>query len=54
MRIDDEDEYLYTNDQFITECCGAPVLGEIIDDVGMCSRCHEWSGVKQDPENETE
>lgn len=46
--IDETDEEL--NENFISECCGEPILGEIVDDLGICSRCHEWSGVIENRE----
>jgi hypothetical protein len=52
MKTHEYDEYI--NDNFISDCCGAPIVGEIIDDLGICSQCNEWSGVRQEPENEIE
>lgn len=26
----------------ISECCGYPIAGEPLDDVAVCSKCHEW------------
>ena len=51
--IGDCDEGFSLNYNFYSECCGAPIYGEIIDDLGICSRCKEWSGVIQEaPEEE--
>ena len=33
------------NDNVHSECCGASIWGEVVDDLGICSRCKEWSGV---------
>jgi hypothetical protein len=35
----------------VSNCCGAPISGEIVDIVGMCSDCHEWAEIESD-ENE--
>ncbi len=31
----------YINDEELSECCGAPSLGEIHDGWGMCADCRE-------------
>lgn len=31
--------------KYFTKCCGREVIGEVIDNIGMCPECHEWSGV---------
>jgi hypothetical protein len=38
------DEFLIDN-RFLSECCGAPIYGEIFDNIGLCSQCKEWSGI---------
>lgn len=53
--IEEFDEF-DVNSGFTSECCGAPIYGEICGDppneVGICSHCKEWSGVRQEPEEE--
>lgn len=44
----------YINEEYLTECCGAPVLGEVVEGLGLCSRCGEWAEVSKDPEFENE
>ena len=41
----------------VSECCGAPVYGEISDEgtpdaIGLCSDCKEWMGVYDDEDEE--
>ena len=42
------------NENFYSECCGAPVMGQIIDDLAICSQCKEWCGVVQEAPNPDE
>lgn len=42
----------YVNDEFISECCGSAISGDVIDGIGLCSHCGEWSGAV--PERRTE
>jgi hypothetical protein len=44
----------YINDAYISECCGASIIGDVIDDLGICAQCREWSGVKRDPDYKNE
>lgn len=30
----------------VSNCCGADILGEESDGIGMCSECKEWSEVE--------
>ena len=48
------EDYEYLNEDYLSECCGAPILGEIVDDIGRCSQCQEWSGISLNPENDPE
>lgn len=36
-----------------SDCCDAPIWGEIVDGIGICSFCKEWCGVMED-EDDTE
>jgi len=45
----DED---YENPNALSECCHAPILGEVIDDLGICSQCREWAGAIRVQEEE--
>jgi len=40
------------NSGYLSECCGAPIFGEITGGIGICSQCKEWSGVSIDPDFE--
>lgn len=31
-------------DRRLSDCCGAPPVFDIIDGIGICSRCKEWAG----------
>ena len=42
----------YVNEEYLSECCGRPIDGEVTDGLGICSGCGEWSGVSKDPEFE--
>jgi len=52
----EQDEFLMNDDRWITDCCGAPIRGEICSSdeknsrIGLCSRCLEWSGVTKNLE----
>jgi hypothetical protein len=35
--------YFYPNEEMLSECCDATSVGEIVDGLGMCSKCKEWS-----------
>lgn len=35
--------YCYSDFNMLSECCEAPATGEIIDGLGVCSKCKEWS-----------
>ena len=43
--IEDNDDEFSVNDNVYSECCGSSIYGEIIDDLGICSKCKEWTGV---------
>ena len=47
---DDEPDEFDLNIRFTSECCGAYILGEVTGTIGLCSRCKEWSGVVEEPE----
>jgi len=51
-----EFDELEVNSRFLSECCGAPIYGEICGDrlnqIGICSHCKEWSGVVKAEEKE--
>jgi len=36
----------------ISVCCGAPPLGEICDDCGICSQCRDHTTFEQEIEEE--
>ena len=38
----------------ISNCCYAPPLGEIYDDLGYCSECHKGAVFEEEKENENE
>lgn len=44
----------YINDAYISECCGASIVGEVTGNppIGICSQCNEWAGVELDPDFE--
>jgi hypothetical protein len=50
---EDNDEFAVSVNAF-SECCGAPIYGEIIDELGICSRCKEWSGVVREEDENNE
>jgi len=37
----------------MSECCGSYFVTEVVDDLGMCAACKEWSSVYKEDENET-
>ena len=53
---DEQDEFPMNDNRWLTDCCGAPIKGELCGpeegntSVGLCSRCLEWSGVTRNPE----
>lgn len=54
MRDIDEMDEFSLNTGLRSECCDAPIYGEVVGDppIGICSRCKEWAGVTQEPEEE--
>lgn len=48
MDINNDYDDLVLNEDFHSECCKAPIMGEIIDDLAICSQCREWCGVIQE------
>ena len=38
----------------MSECCGSHFITEVVDDLGICAACKEWSSVYKEDENETE
>lgn len=53
---DDFDDNISVNSSIISECCGEPIYGEICgehpNEIGICSRCKEWSGVVTEEDDE--
>lgn len=48
----DDDQLDEINEDYLSECCEAPILGQpITTDLGLCSRCREWSGIKPNRES---
>jgi hypothetical protein len=54
MSLIAEDMDDYENSNAVSECCHASILGEVVDDLGICSQCREWSGVVWVHEEEEE
>ncbi len=54
MRDIEEFDEFELNSGYISECCGAPIYGEVTGDprIGICSRCKEWSGAVVDIDEE--
>ena len=40
------------NTGYLSECCNAPIYGEITEGFGICSQCKEWSGVIRNREED--
>lgn len=44
----------YINDTHVSDCCDAPILGEITEGFGICSHCREWAEAKNIKTEEVE
>ena len=47
-------EDFYHSDGRVSECCGMPALGEIVNNTGICSQCREWTGFEEREEDESQ
>jgi predicted anti-sigma-YlaC factor YlaD len=45
--------YFYPDHNKLSNCCGAVSLTEIVDDLGMCSKCREWADFAAEEEPES-
>jgi hypothetical protein len=43
---DDYSEEFFLDTSYYSDCCNAPITGEIISNMGICSYCNEWSEVR--------
>jgi len=46
--------YFYPDKSKLSTCCGAPSKVEIVDDLGLCSKCGEWTDFEEEREEQNE
>lgn len=51
MSVDRED---FIDNSVLSNCCGAPALGEVINGEGMCSDCKEHAEFEENEEESTQ